>query len=381
LVLAIDSRLKWQCGRAHRRRRLEPNPTYKPFMDDKSISDANILPDRHIKQSSKPVIIPYTSPDQSSPFVPSRCPITSLGHGFSLWVMYLPQEIHDRIIDFLADTPGIQKDTLGLRLVCRAWIPRLNFHVFRNLRMEVAHCPMLLSTVKSSKFSIGTSVRCLFVYGEDFQTARTVFPYQNDAVALQGYLRDLVEHLPYLETLNLADLFPDQMAWIPCFPSIKSLNLFDISMRPSQLLQIISTARSLENLRSSCCDLYAEGDGLPLVSPTSLLSLENLRSYETFLFANDDRVFLDSHLFPIKFEPKLPSLSRLSLGRVHPETMSIALHLMKAVSQSLRFLQLWFRRTYSQTESMLLVSYRSATGTVIANPIDRLSAIIRLFPL
>lgn len=269
--------------------------------------------------------------------------------------MHIPQEIQDNIIDFLVGNlpRETRKASFNLRLVCRAWIPRVNFHVFRSLRMEIAQCPTLLSVVKSSHFAIGLCIRHLLVYSGDTNGDRTLFPYHNDQAALQEYLAELAKSLPYLEFLKLEELFPDQVTWIPCFPTIKSLTLWDVLIWPSQLIRLISTPTSLEILGGCASILPEEGNigfsSPPPLSPSSVC-LKNLKSYEAWLVVNHNTRSLEYYLFPFAIQPNLPSLTLLNLRGIHPETMTMAIHLLHPVSQSLRFLQLSFRRAYEQDE-------------------------------
>jgi hypothetical protein len=261
----------------------------------------------------------------------------------------LPQEVQEAVIDKFVEnwSRDRRKEAMNLRLVSRAWIPRLDFYAFRSLRTDISQCRVFLSMVQSSTFSVGLHVRQLFVYRQEILSEGNQFP-RHDSVALQGYLRDFIESLPHLESLKLEGLYPDQMTWVPCFPTIRALGLHDVSLQPSQLLGLISSAKLLENLKIGDCDLYEEDPNQSLSPSNPSFYLQNLKSYEIFLVSARDKAFLHSYLFPFSLKPKLPSLSRLSLRGVDPNTMPVAAHLVNAISQSLQHLQLWFRRTYEE---------------------------------
>lgn len=278
--------------------------------------------------------------------------------------MYIPQEIQDYIIDIIAQSVPTKpkKDLSNLRFVCRAWIARVDFHLFRDLRMEAAQGPKLLSMVKSSKFSIGLRVRKLSIYGGASLSNRTLFPYYDNEVALQEYAKEFVESLPFLESLELLSLYPDQISWVPCFPTIKSLALPNVSVWPSLILRLISAARSLETLICDDCDVYEEGNidfgTLPALLQDSIC-FKTLKAYEALIGWYNDITYLTSYLFPSHLEPDLPSLTSLSLKGVHSGTIRIAMHLLKAVSRSLRFLQLWFGRGDDENDGELYQSMRT----------------------
>lgn len=214
--------------------------------------------------------------------------------------MHIPQEIQDELISiFLEDVPReLRKEALNLRLVCQAWMLRVNFHMFRNLKMEIRHCLQLRSILKMSKFSVGSFIKHLSIHGED--TIHETSIYHKNEDARQDYLRDLIKFLPCLESLQLTNLLPNRIDWLPCFSTIKNLGLLDVSMWPSQIIRLISTAVSLEILRIDGGNMYKDGSMEPDTLPPPFLSSEgptNLKLYEAWMFANRNVIFMEySHL-------------------------------------------------------------------------------------
>lgn len=274
--------------------------------------------------------------------------------------MPIPPEIQDHIIDIFAETRN-RSDLLSLRLVCRGWLPRIDFHGFKNLSMMFSEGSRFLSFVKASENGIRMHIRRLSIFsGDHHLDDENISSRYEGYFSLQEYLSDFASSFPYLETLHLVDLIPVQMEQVPCFPSVKCLRFRQTTLTASQLLGLISTASRLETIVQHnsrvlgdvnqgqdvevnlAASLNAEGSGkteeLIQLSPHLAYLKAYSTTFRTFYLSKS----FETVLFPQGTTIVMPSLHYLNLRSIGPESIRVVAQIMRASCRSLRYLRLTF---------------------------------------
>lgn len=287
-------------------------------------------------------------------------------------VMSIPPEVQDHIIDIFSESQRQQrKELLRLRLVCRGWIARVDFHAFHTLTIQITEVLGFLSLIQESAFSIGRHINRLDISG-----STTFMNALNDQgcllyekyISLSHYHSEFSLHVPHIETLCLFRLASSDIKWAPRFPTIKHLILQYNWLTASQLFDLVSGTTSLESITLVGNRLPAASPQLQLGLPPSQEEIQkgvedvkgekameekgsiglsqswmHLKKYSTTLPYSIEDSTLESVLFPPNVNPNpIPALTHLYLKNLNIRNFQNIKRLLQDTSGSLRVLKLRF---------------------------------------
>lgn len=279
--------------------------------------------------------------------------------------MPFPLEIQEHIIDSFSENKPKQ-ELVHLRLICRAWIPRINSHFFRSISIKVTEGFSFLALLKSSIYNIGQHIKRLNFSKEIDDISSNSLPTFHQAmnhVSFKTYMADLPLRLPHLETLVLYSLDTSSIEWVPSFPSVKHFISRQSTIKSHQLLRLVETA-SIQSIQllDSMVEAYTHTVSQELTrhyavhihparnkeekqSNRKLPILTRIKAYSTSFTHNRPPWMLESVLFPPTTKSNLntaPSLSHLSLRVIRPDSLEAIKGILQSTSESLPMLTLGF---------------------------------------
>lgn len=294
--------------------------------------------------------------------------------------MLVPQEILDYIIDARAENQPV-KEILPLRSVSRFWRPRIDFHVFRMVKMTVYEGPSFLLLIKASKFNIAKYIKFLTIakhHNHDFNPRASdpkgFDPLSAGYSSFSDYLRDFTASFPNLYALNLVGLSPLLMEYIPRFPSIKQLSFTDTTLTSSQFLTLFRATTSLKSIGHTNSVVVRIGNGAGQHAENKAIFQEKMTTLKhyTVLFPSSSSPgseSFESFLFPVENAAKMPHMRCLVLRNIDLGDLSVAGMLLSTSIQFLQYLYLQFKRNEHLSKSgkfsVIQVSWRISSNVCL----------------
>ena len=200
----------------------------------------------------------------------------------------VPNEIQDRILDFLHDSKPTLK---ACALVCRAWVFTSRYHLFSSIGLDGKNVDALEELCKNPNCTIQSCVHLIAcTYSSSTKIGNLLHHLAPSSLHLD-YWSSFIQHtlatlapFPSIERLHVASGYSIDtvLDLFVAFPNLRELCMIDCSkpLQPHRDRGYVLRPHQLRSLRFSGCDLdpllrhFVGGR----IVPTNLLSIEDLEN-------------------------------------------------------------------------------------------------------